>query len=91
MLDRPKAIFLTALKALSRFYDRWLQRQTLAELDTHLLNDIGISREEADRECAKPFWYSQSTEDQHADASMRIETSRRVSAVISGNITGDEK
>jgi uncharacterized protein YjiS (DUF1127 family) len=90
MLDRPKALFLTALNALSRCHDRWLQRQTLAELDAHLLNDIGISREAADRECAKPFWHSESREDRHSDASMWIETSRRVSAVVSGNITGDE-
>lgn len=28
----------------------------LAELDNYLLEDIGVSREEALREAAKPFW-----------------------------------
>jgi uncharacterized protein YjiS (DUF1127 family) len=32
------------------------QRQALAELDDHLLKDIGISPEQARRESAKPFW-----------------------------------
>lgn len=32
------------------------QRRALARLDPHLLADIGVSRAEADRECAKPFW-----------------------------------
>ena len=35
------------------------QRRTLAglsELDDHLLKDIGVSRQEAARSCAKWFW-----------------------------------
>lgn len=32
------------------------QRQALAELDEHLLNDVGLSREQARREAARPFW-----------------------------------
>ena len=32
------------------------QRQALAELDEHLLNDVGLSREQAHREANKPFW-----------------------------------
>ncbi len=38
------------------WYDRWLARQDLAELDDHLLRDIGIDRETIRREAAKPFW-----------------------------------
>lgn len=38
----------------------WLQRRkdrrALANLSDHLLHDIGLSREEAMREAAKPFW-----------------------------------
>ncbi len=37
-------------------YERWLQRQDLADLDDRLLRDIGISPHEAARESAKPFW-----------------------------------
>ena len=38
--------------------DRPLQRIALREIadDPHLLSDLGLSREEALREAAKPFW-----------------------------------
>ena len=32
------------------------QRSALAELDDHLLTDIGVSRERAAAEANKPFW-----------------------------------
>jgi uncharacterized protein YjiS (DUF1127 family) len=32
------------------------QRWALAELDKHLLNDVGLSPQQARRESAKPFW-----------------------------------
>jgi uncharacterized protein YjiS (DUF1127 family) len=32
------------------------QRRALAELDDHLLADIGVSAEQAVREATKPFW-----------------------------------
>ncbi|HYH19838.1 MAG TPA: DUF1127 domain-containing protein [Azospirillum sp.] len=35
---------------------RWRQRRALADLDDHLLRDLGISREDALRESRKPFW-----------------------------------
>lgn len=31
-------------------------RAVLASLDDRMLRDIGYSRAEVDRECAKPFW-----------------------------------
>lgn len=34
---------LSILRRLGSWYDRWLQRQNLAELDDHILRDIGIS------------------------------------------------
>lgn len=40
------------------WYDRWLTRQKLAELDDHLLDDIGMDRETVRQEIAKPFWRS---------------------------------
>ncbi len=43
-----------------RVIDTWIQRshqrRALAKLDDWLLRDAGISREEAAREIAKPFW-----------------------------------
>jgi len=38
----------------------WLQRRrqrlALGRFDDRLLRDIGVTRSEADRECATPFW-----------------------------------
>ncbi len=36
--------------------ERRRQRMALAELDDRLLSDIGVTRREAARESAKPFW-----------------------------------
>jgi uncharacterized protein YjiS (DUF1127 family) len=38
--------------------ERNRQRRALAELDDRLLRDIGLTPEEALRECANPFWKS---------------------------------
>jgi uncharacterized protein YjiS (DUF1127 family) len=37
-------------------HHRQRQRYTLAQLDDRMLRDMGISRSEAERESAKPFW-----------------------------------
>jgi uncharacterized protein YjiS (DUF1127 family) len=42
--------------APARMREKWRQRQALLGLDDHLLRDIGISREEAEREGRNPFW-----------------------------------
>jgi uncharacterized protein YjiS (DUF1127 family) len=44
------------LAGLARCYDRYLQRQDLAELDGHLLRDIGLTARDVRDECEKPFW-----------------------------------
>lgn len=44
------------LGILATWQARARSRQLLAELDGHLLKDIGISRGDALREAAKPFW-----------------------------------
>ncbi|MBZ9996402.1 DUF1127 domain-containing protein [Mesorhizobium sp. BH1-1-4] len=44
------------LGLLARWYDRHLQRLDLAEIDDHLLRDLGLTRQDVRRECAKPFW-----------------------------------
>ncbi|HJQ58905.1 MAG TPA: DUF1127 domain-containing protein [Vineibacter sp.] len=36
--------------------DRGRQRRALADLDHRMLDDIGVTRAEALRESAKPFW-----------------------------------
>ncbi|TIY02436.1 MAG: DUF1127 domain-containing protein [Mesorhizobium sp.] len=44
------------LRLLARWYDRHLQRLDLAEIDEHLLRDVGLTPEDVRRECAKCFW-----------------------------------
>jgi uncharacterized protein YjiS (DUF1127 family) len=36
--------------------DRSRQRDALSKLDDRLLRDIGVTRQQADAEAAKPFW-----------------------------------
>lgn len=52
--------FLRALGAavdqLYLWQERAAQRAHLVALDDHLLKDLGLSRGEAVREAAKPFW-----------------------------------
>ena len=46
------------VKTCEHYYQRASQRRALANLDDHLLRDIGVSRGEAQREARKPFWLS---------------------------------
>jgi uncharacterized protein YjiS (DUF1127 family) len=65
-LTGSRTVRNTALRAeiaAARIFDTLLlwqargrQRRALARFDDHLLRDIGRSREEAARECAKPAW-----------------------------------
>lgn len=41
---------------IARSRQRWALREIAEANDTHLLKDIGVSREEAFREAEKPFW-----------------------------------
>jgi uncharacterized protein YjiS (DUF1127 family) len=45
-----------AVQAVWSWMERSRQRRALAELDDRLLRDIGLTRDEARRECANPFW-----------------------------------
>lgn len=49
VLRRFRATFRTWLK-------RHRDRQALSRLDDRLLRDIGLTRDEAERQWAKPFW-----------------------------------
>jgi uncharacterized protein YjiS (DUF1127 family) len=42
--------------SLARMVAVWRQRQQLRQLDEHALRDIGLRREEADREANRPLW-----------------------------------
>lgn len=47
---------LSSVHMLQVWIDRRLQRQALADLGDRLLDDVGLSLEQARREAAKPFW-----------------------------------
>ena len=44
------------LEVLMLWHERARQRRRLLELDDRMLRDIGVSRADAVREAAKPFW-----------------------------------
>ena len=52
---RP-GLFARSLTALTAALARRRDRQRLAHLDVHLLRDIGVDAQDAQAECAKPFW-----------------------------------
>jgi uncharacterized protein YjiS (DUF1127 family) len=51
-------LLLRAWAAFRRWGERHAQRRALAELEgmPHLLDDIDVTRAQAEREAAKPFW-----------------------------------
>ena len=51
-----RAAFAGFVRTVALWLDRARQRRDLAELDAHLLKDIGVTPRQAAREAAKPFW-----------------------------------
>ena len=45
-----------AAKAVAGLLERRRQLRALSDLDDHLLRDIGLSREDVERACSRPFW-----------------------------------
>lgn len=57
MLSLPLAgIALRPGRMVRAWADRHVTRRALARLDPHLLDDIGISAQDARAEAGKPFW-----------------------------------
>jgi uncharacterized protein YjiS (DUF1127 family) len=51
-----RTAFAAFVARLRRWHGRARERRFLARLDDLALKDIGITRGDARRECAKPFW-----------------------------------
>ena len=56
LFQRLRAVPASALQALLVWQERARQRRHLASLDDRLLRDMGLSRADAERESALPFW-----------------------------------
>jgi uncharacterized protein YjiS (DUF1127 family) len=56
---------------IALWIERHRSRRALAALDAHLLDDIGVSRADAQRESARPFWM---TGDGRREAGTRART-----------------
>lgn len=41
---------------VSGMFQRRRQRQALLKLEDHLLDDLGLTRQQAEQEARKPFW-----------------------------------
>ena len=46
----------SVLARLAQFHDVWRQRQVLKSLDSDALNDIGLTRGQADAEAKRAIW-----------------------------------
>lgn len=59
-LARPRragsSLLQVALARVELWHRRARDRRLLAQLETHMLRDIGITHEDALREARKPFW-----------------------------------
>jgi uncharacterized protein YjiS (DUF1127 family) len=45
-----------AVQAMDRWLEQRRQHQALGSLDDDQLRDIGLSRDDVERACARPFW-----------------------------------
>ncbi len=53
---KPARGLSALLRRWALWQERSRQRQRLAQLDDHLLKDIGLRPDQAAREASKPFW-----------------------------------
>ena len=54
--DALKEIALTVFAVLCAWQHRALLRAKMANLESRILDDIGLTREQVEQEAAKPFW-----------------------------------
>ena len=53
---QPQITVIKAMTTLQRWMDRHSERKQLAQLDDHILQDLGLTRGQAITEASKPFW-----------------------------------
>lgn len=55
-LEGLRTLAINPIATLAQYQARAEQRRRLAEMEDHLLSDIGLNRAEADKEAKKPIW-----------------------------------
>lgn len=55
-LPSPAEVLVRLADVVATWERRAQERRALAEMSTHMLKDLGISRLDARREAGKPFW-----------------------------------
>jgi uncharacterized protein YjiS (DUF1127 family) len=53
---QPRSLLRRCGRTLLKWIEHSRQRQALAVLERHLLDDIGVTPDEARREAERPFW-----------------------------------
>ena len=53
---QPQQTAIKAMATLQRWMDRHAERKQLAQLDNHILLDLGLTQGQALTEANKPFW-----------------------------------
>lgn len=66
-LNHAKALVLAMVRRVRRWHRLAYERRLLGSLDPHQLRDIGITRAEAQRESARPFWDDVGTDQQRRE------------------------
>ena len=56
MLTSSARVLRTIWNCIKQWDERARQRHHLANLDDHLLKDIGLTPDDVRRECSKSFW-----------------------------------
>jgi len=56
IIRAPVTAACCILRVVSMWHERTASRHVLARLDDHLLEDIGLTRVDVERELKKPFW-----------------------------------
>ena len=52
----PSSVLLRVAEIFFEWRERQRQRRHLAMMDHHMLQDLGLSSADVDREVTKPFW-----------------------------------
>ena len=56
VLDSLNSLIKKFYATISLWHRNYKTRHQLSQLPSHLYNDVGLSKEQAEREVSRPFW-----------------------------------